>query len=88
MRRLLPTATLLLATLAAFPACAWDRPPPAYGWGPAPGWHHRPPPPPPRWGWHRPPPRAWAAPPPRRYSGWDRPRYDRPYRGWNDGRHW
>lgn len=87
MTRLLPTATLLLATLAAFPACAWDGPPPPhYGWRPAPAWQHRPPPPP-RWGWHHQPPRRWA-PPPRRDYGWDRPRRDRYDRAWNEGRRW
>jgi hypothetical protein len=52
MRRLLPFVAVILATLAATPAAAWDRygDRGGYGWRPAPSWHHphRHP------GWHRP----------------------------------
>jgi hypothetical protein len=68
MVRLLPAATLLLATLASAPACASEQPYYQPGWGgaaPAQAWYRRPAPPP-RWGWQAPPPRhGWNAPPPR-----------------------
>lgn len=83
MIRLLPAATLILATLAAAPACAYD---PGYapGWGhaaPAQAWYRRPAPPP-RWGWQPPPPR-WAGPPPSHH--WGRPPHRD--RGWDGPRH-
>lgn len=89
MVRLLPAATLLLATLVSAPACAYEQPYYQPGWGgPAPAhvWYRRPAPPPPHWGWRAPPPRWAAAPPPRRHwdgpplrgdRGWDRPRHTR-----------
>lgn len=42
MRRSLPIVALVLGTLAATPALAWDyhRPPPVQGWRPAPAWQH------------------------------------------------
>ena len=48
MFRLLPAATLILAAVAAAPACAYDPYPYQPGWGPAPAqvWYHRPAPPP------------------------------------------
>ena len=84
MRRLLPLAALVVATLAATPALAWEHRPHGYGWRPAPSWHHAPPP---RYGWHRPwRPRhhAW-------HGGW---RPHRPHgwreadRGWGYRRGW
>lgn len=92
MIRLLPAATLMLATLAVGPACAYEAPYYQQGWGaPAPAqvWYQRPAPPP-RWGWQAPPPRwagpppaRWTAPPPRGWSG-PPPRHDR---GWDGPRH-
>ncbi|MBR0651306.1 hypothetical protein GXW78_16660 [Roseomonas terrae] len=96
MNRLLPAAALLIATMAAAPACAYEAP---YqpGWGPAPVtpvWYQRPAPPPPRWGWRPPPPRWHAAPPPRRWAapphrgrGWDGPRQTRYDHRRHDDRH-
>ena len=78
MIRLLPAATLILATLTTA-ACAYEQP---YqpGWGgprPAQVWYQRPAPPPQRWGWQPPPPRwGWQAPPPARWAG------PPPSRGW------
>jgi hypothetical protein len=90
MTRLLPVVTLILATLAAAPACAYEQPYQPGGWRPAPtqAWYQPRPAPPPRWGWRAPPAR-WAAPPPRGWRGpprahWGGPpaRHDR---GWRDG---
>ncbi|MBR0674393.1 hypothetical protein [Neoroseomonas soli] len=59
MRRLLPLAALVVATLSAAPALAWEQRPHGYGWRPAPSWQH------PAYrhhGWHRPwrpPHQAW-----------------------------
>lgn len=90
MFRLLPAATLILAAVAAGPACAYEPYPYQPGWGPAPAqvWYHRPAPPP-RWGWQPPPPRwGWQAPPARWAGpparGWGGPPRDR---GWDGPRH-
>jgi hypothetical protein len=87
MRRWIAAAALLLATLAAHPAEAWDRHRPGYGhgWRPAPAWHHPFRPPPPRlrhWdrrhdhGWrdHRARPGAWH-----RHDDRRRDRHARPW---------
>ena len=58
MRRLLPLAALVVATLSAAPALAWEHRPHGHGWRPAPSWHH----PYRQHGWHRPwrpPHHAW-----------------------------
>lgn len=73
MRRLLPLATLLLATLAAGPACAWDPGYGQHGWGPRHGWH-RPP---------SPPPHAWRPAPPRPHWGWRGPEQRRGPAAWS-----
>lgn len=67
MRRLLPLAALVVATLSAAPALAWEHRPHGHGWRPAPSWHHphRAP------GWHRPwqpPHHAWRQPPRGRHA--------------------
>lgn len=85
MRPSLPIIAIVLGTLAATPALAWDRHGPSHGWGwrPAPAWnsHHH-------WrhgGWERRshPPRFWR-------ESWRRPAPPR-HRGdpgWNHGRRW
>jgi len=85
MRRLLPAAALLLATLVATPALAWDHRSHGHGWRPAPAWHHpyRHP------GWHRP----WRPPHHGWHSGWrgHRPhawRHAQRDRGWGYPRRW
>lgn len=76
MRRLLPLAALLLATIAATPAAAWDRPHHGgWGWRPAPAWHHAPP----HRGWHQP----WGHD--RRWYGHGRDH--RPRHAWRHYRH-
>ncbi len=91
MRRLMPIAAVLFATLAATPALAWERPWGGHGWRPAPAWHHPYRPHAPR-GWHRPyrhddGARRWS----RRDDRWrgDRRGPDRRHdRGWGDARRW
>ena len=90
MRRLIPTAARLLATLVAVPACAVE---PYHGYGGghayAPAWHHRPAPAP--WGWQRP----WRPAPAPAWHAWRdhrpqrdwRPRHDRAWGHDGGGRH-
>ena len=81
MRRLLPVAALVVATLSAAPALAWEHRPHGYGWRPAPSWHQ----PYRHHGWHRPwrPPHHawrgdWRQPHRERYADrFDRRDYDR-----------
>jgi hypothetical protein len=87
MRRSLPIIAVLLGTLAATPAFAWDHHRPSHGWGwrPAPAWnghaHGR------YGGWERRghAPHFWR-------ESWRRPAPPRGgYRGdpgWNHGRRW
>lgn len=71
MRRLILATAVLLGTIAATPALAWDH---RHGWGwrPAPSGYH------PHHGYHR-PYRDWGWHRPYRHHGhrgWDRPRRD------------